>query len=172
MSTRINLIRAVIVAVFASAAIWAAGRSQEPIEGPEQPIPYSHQLHAGKLNLKCAKCHPGPDPGEKMTIPAPSLCMECHSAIKTESPAIQKLASFAESDRDIRWVRVYQIPSFVLFSHRAHLEAKSTCTDCHGPVAERARLYRETDISMKGCVNCHMAKSASTDCSYCHENMN
>lgn len=169
-----GLRRAAVIAVLASIAIWisSTGRSQEPPQGPEQPIPYSHKLHAGKLNLKCEKCHPGPDPGEKMTIPAPSVCMECHSAIKTDSPAIQKLTEFADNNRDIRWVRVYLIPSYVRFSHRAHLEAKSTCTDCHGPVRERDRLFRESDITMKGCMNCHMTRNASTDCTYCHENMN
>lgn len=162
------------IILFASASIWVSstGRTQEPLEGPEQPIPYSHKLHAGKMNLECKKCHPNPDPGEKMTIPATAVCMECHAVIKTDSPAIQKLASFAESNRDIRWVRIYEIPSFVRFSHRAHLEAESTCADCHGPVKERVRLHREADISMKGCMDCHMAKSASTDCTFCHENMN
>ena len=39
-------------------------------------------------------------------------------------------------------------------------------------VKERDRLYREADTSMKSCVNCHGAKNASTDCTYCHEKMN
>lgn len=157
---------------FFAAQVSIAGRSQEPQQGPEQPIPYSHKLHAGRMKLECKKCHPNPDPGEKMTIPAPTLCMECHSAIKTESPAIQKLTEAAEGKRDLKWIRVYQIPSYVRFSHRAHIEAKGTCTECHGPVAERDRLHREKDISMKSCMACHMARNASTDCTYCHENLN
>ena len=28
-----------------------------PLPPPEQPIPYSHKLHVGKLGLKCADCH-------------------------------------------------------------------------------------------------------------------
>jgi hypothetical protein len=95
--------------------------------------------------------------------------MQCHSTVKTESPAIQKLAASAKEDRPIEWVRVYHLPSFVDFSHRAHLAAGNTCEDCHGKVAERDRLYRETDISMAGCLNCHRAKKAGVDCSFCHE---
>jgi formate-dependent nitrite reductase cytochrome c552 subunit len=66
-------------------------------------------------------------------------------------------------------VRVYQIPSFVDFSHRAHLDKGNTCQDCHGPVAQRDQLSRETDISMGGCMNCHRAKKASLECDFCHE---
>ena len=107
-----------------------------------------------------------------MTFATAGMCMQCHSGIATDKPSIQKLASFAQQKREIRWVRVYEIPSYVSFSHRSHLTAGNTCADCHGQVKERERLYREGDISMKGCVNCHSAKNASTDCTYCHDKMN
>ena len=117
-------------------------------------------------------CHPNPDPGEMMKIAASSVCMQCHSAVKTDSASIRKLAAFAKNDREIKWARVYQIPGFVNFSHKAHLDAKNTCQECHGQVAARDRLSRETDISMGGCMNCHRAKKASIDCAYCHELQN
>lgn len=138
----------------------------------EQPIPFSHKVHAGTLKLKCKMCHPNPDPGETMTIAEAPICMQCHSAVKTDSPAIQKLAAFARNGREIPWVRVYQIPGFVNFSHKAHLAAGNTCAECHGDVAARDVLSRETDISMGGCMNCHRAKKASIDCTYCHEPQN
>ncbi len=106
-----------------------------------------------------------------MKIAAPSTCMQCHSAIKTDSPAIQKLAAFAKDGRDVPWVRVYEIPSYVSFSHRTHLRAGNTCVDCHGQVAARDQLYREADISMGGCMNCHRLKKASLDCTFCHEDL-
>ncbi len=136
---------------------------------PRQPIPYSHKAHAGKLKLKCAECHTNPDPGETMGIPAASVCMPCHSAIHTDSPAIQKLAAFAKNSRRIPWVRVYEIPTYVTFSHREHAAAGNTCAECHGKVTERDQLYREGDISMGGCMACHRLKKASNDCTYCHE---
>ena len=138
---------------------------------PVQPIPFSHKAHAGDLKLPCKMCHANPDPGEAMKIAAPSTCMQCHSAIKTDSPAIQKLAEFAKAGRNVPWVRVYQIPSYVSFSHRAHLQAGNACVDCHGQVAARDRLSRETDISMGGCMNCHRLKKASIDCTFCHEDL-
>ncbi len=136
---------------------------------PEQPVPFSHKVHAGTLKMKCKMCHPNPDPGETMAIAAPATCMQCHSTIKTDSAAIQKMAAFVRNDREIKWLRVYQIPSYVSFSHKAHLDAGNKCEECHGPVQTRDQLAREGDITMGGCMNCHRAKKASIDCSFCHE---
>ena len=146
--------------MLAAAAAWAA-------EPPVQPIPYSHKQHIA-LGLKCKDCHTNPDPGELMGIPASSKCMTCHSTIKKDSPHIQKLAA----SKAIDWVRVYQIPSYVYFNHRTHLESSAQCEKCHGQVAERDRLFREGDISMGACMKCHRANQASISCNYCHEQPN
>ena len=138
---------------------------------PVQPIPYSHKQHLA-LGLKCKNCHEMPDPREMMGIPAASKCMSCHQSVKKDSQAIQKLASYAAQNRPVPWVRVYQIPSYVSFSHEAHLEGGAVCETCHGPVAQRDQLWRETDITMGGCMNCHRARKASLDCGYCHEPRN
>jgi Cytochrome c7 and related cytochrome c len=154
-----------VAAVFFGAA---AAQTQQKAP-PEQPIPYSHKKHVGELKLKCNMCHPNKDPGEIMGIPQAGVCMQCHSSVKTDSPAIQKLTEFAKAKRDIRWVRIYQIPTYVMFSHKAHLETGATCQECHGPVQEREQMFKEADISMGGCMSCHKAKNASNDCSFCHE---
>jgi c(7)-type cytochrome triheme protein len=146
-------------------------QNQAAKDPPAQPLPFSHKLHAGALKVPCKMCHPGPDPGEVMTLPEASKCMECHSAIKKDSPAIQKLAAYANTNREIDWVRIYQIPTYVIFSHKTHLDSGAKCQDCHGPVAERERLFRETDISMGGCMACHRAKNASIDCTTCHDQL-
>ncbi len=138
-------------------------------DAPPQPLPFSHKTHAGTMKLACKMCHPNPDPGETMTIVAASKCMSCHSTIKADSPAIQRLAAFAKDDRPVPWARVYEIPSWVDFSHRTHLAKGNTCQECHGPVAERDQLARETNLTMAGCMDCHKAKKASVDCAFCHE---
>jgi hypothetical protein len=135
---------------------------------PEQPIPYSHKLHAGSLKLQCTGCHVNADPGDAMGFPPVATCMACHSAIAADKPSIQKLAA-AKSGQEIDWVRVYRTPPFVWFSHRSHLKAGNTCENCHGPVAEREKITREGDISMNGCMTCHRSRKVSTDCSFCHE---
>lgn len=148
----------------------AAGQetTQTPLRGPEQPVPFSHKQHAGTLQLPCEFCHATSRSGETVAIPQTALCMQCHQTIGTDKPGVQKLAMYAKSNAIIPWVRVYELPSFVTFSHKTHLQHGATCRDCHGPVAERVQLYKETDISMATCVNCHRAKQASIDCDTCH----
>ena len=143
--------------------------AQTPPPTPQQPLPFSHKTHAGDMKLQCKMCHPNPDPGETMRIAPAAVCMQCHSSIKTDSPAVQRLAAFAKNDREIKWVRVYEIPSYVNFSHRTHLTAGNQCEDCHGPVATRDQLAREGNISMGGCMECHRVKKAGLDCTFCHE---
>lgn len=158
--------------VLLAAFIGVVAQTGEAPRGPEQPVPFSHKLHAGAQGLKCATCHKNPDPGERMGLPTPATCMQCHEDVKPDSPAIQKLAAFAKDKRNLRWVRVYEIPSYVFFSHRVHLTAGATCAECHGEVKELEQMYRVKAINMASCVNCHQAKGASVDCSYCHEKMN
>lgn len=154
------------------AAIFAAigvAPSQETLRGPIQPLPFSHKQHAGALSLDCKMCHVNPDPGELMTYPATATCMTCHSAIKTDSPHIQELAKAASENRSIEWVRVYEIPGFVYFSHRTHLAKGATCQKCHGEVQTRERVFVDGDLTMSGCMNCHVENSASIDCNFCHD---
>jgi len=159
----------VIAALCAIGWLSVAMAQRGEISAPAQPIPFSHKVHAGTLKLQCKMCHPNPDPGETMTIAAPSVCMQCHASVKKDSPAVQKLAEAAKSGRAIPWVRIYRTPSYVSFSHRTHLEKANTCQECHGTVAEREQLYREADLSMGGCMECHRVKKASVDCAFCHE---
>jgi Zn ribbon nucleic-acid-binding protein len=136
--------------------------------GPAQPVPFSHKQHAGTLKMPCEYCHTPSRSGETLLIPRASFCMQCHQAIATDNPGVQKLAEYAKTDRTIPWVRIYELPSFVSFSHKVHLQHGATCEQCHGAVAERVQLFKESDTSMAACVNCHRAKQASTDCSTCH----
>jgi hypothetical protein len=143
-------------------------RQAEPLRGPEQPVPFSHKQHAGTLKVPCEYCHTLSRSGETLMIPRASFCMQCHQTIATDNPGVQKLAEYAKTNRTIPWVRIYELPSFVSFSHKVHLQHDVTCEECHEAVAERVRLYKESDISMATCVNCHRAKQASIDCSTCH----
>lgn len=155
-------------------AVVVRGSAQAPVPAPPpapvpQPVAFSHRVHAGVAQLPCAMCHPNPDPGERMTLPPASLCLQCHASVKADSPEIVKLTTLTTGGREVTWARVYEIPTYVFFSHRAHLEAGGTCADCHGPVAERDVLAREGDVTMAGCMNCHTAKGASLDCGLCHQ---
>jgi hypothetical protein len=135
---------------------------------PEQPIPYSHKTHS-TLGLLCQECHPNPEPGDRMTLPATDKCMMCHSIVAKDKPAIQKLAAFAKSKQIIPWVRVYVVSGWVYWNHRAHLEAGMKCEMCHGQVSEMQIMAKVTKVTtMEGCIECHRKNDASTGCQYCH----
>ena len=136
--------------------------------GQQQPVPYSHKTHQA-LGLKCNACHENADPGESMGFPAESFCMSCHQAVKEDSPHIEKVAAAAREKKPIPWVRVYQIPTNVYFSHRVHTAAGAKCDTCHGPVRERDLITKEVLHNMRSCMACHVATKARNDCTACHE---
>ncbi len=48
---------------------------------PEQPITFSHKLHAGDLGMSCLYCHFSAGKGPHAGIPPASLCMNCHKIV-------------------------------------------------------------------------------------------
>jgi hypothetical protein len=136
---------------------------------PQQPVPFSHRAHTA-AGLKCAECHPIPEPGDFATLPKTNTCMACHIAVKKDSPHVAKVAGFHREGKRIPWAPVYRVPDYVSFNHKKHLAvAEVTCQTCHGAVEQRDVLRREKDISMAGCMECHRVKGASNDCVLCHD---
>jgi len=148
--------------------------SESPAPSPvEQPLPFSHKTHISVAKLECNICHAVAPPGAMAGIAGTATCMQCHIAIKTESPHIARLAGFDKKGEEVPWERVYGIPYFVYFSHEFHLASgKATCQTCHGQVQERDALFKEKDVTtMRGCMDCHRANDAPVDCDYCHEEL-
>ncbi len=52
---------------------------------PDQPIKYSHKVHAGDNAIDCQFCHDAARRSRHAMIPPTSTCMKCHKAIKTGS---------------------------------------------------------------------------------------
>lgn len=136
---------------------------------PVQPVAFSHKIHTA-VGLKCQECHPNPDPGDHMTLPAAARCMQCHATIASQKPEIKKLAEFSASKKPIPWVRVYSVPAMAYWNHRAHLSASLQCEACHGQVAQMDAVAKVTNVTtMDGCIACHREKGAGTGCGFCHE---
>ena len=135
----------------------------------DQPVPFSHKKHTEIAKLACQDCHTMPDPGESAGIPATSKCMGCHVAVKTDSPHIAKVTAFHKEKRPLPWVRIYEIPGYVFFSHKVHTEAGAKCETCHGAVALRDVLTKEVKHNMGSCMECHRQNKVSVDCTFCHE---
>lgn len=48
---------------------------------PAQPIPYSHRLHAGELQIDCLYCHFGARSSRHAGVPPAQVCMNCHAHV-------------------------------------------------------------------------------------------
>lgn len=137
---------------------------------PDQPIPYSHALHAGKLQIDCQYCHSTADVSRHASVPPLNVCMNCHMTVKTDSPWIQKLSEAYNSGKTIEWQKVHLLPDFVKFSHAQHIKAGKACQECHGPIQEMETVYQYSTMSMGWCVECHRQpeNNAPTNCATCH----
>ncbi len=56
------------------------GRQQE--YKPDQPIAFSHALHAGTNKIDCQYCHDSARRSKHSSIPGTNTCMNCHAAVK------------------------------------------------------------------------------------------
>ena len=138
-----------------------------PIKVAPQPVSFDHLKHSS-LGLACEQCPPGARREQQAGFPSVAQCMLCHETLEKNQSEIQKLARLHEEGKEPKWVRVYQLPDFVHFSHSRHLKASLECAVCHGPIAERRILAKEVSTSMRVCVACHVEKAASNDCDACH----
>ena len=85
---------------------------------PKQPIPYDHQLHAGKHNIPCQYCHAGVDRSLHAAVPSLNICMNCHNQVKSTSELITKIREHHDAGKAIQWVNVHMLPDFVHFNHQ------------------------------------------------------
>jgi cytochrome c7-like protein len=121
---------------------------------PIQPVPYSHKKHVGELGLDCRYCHNFIDTAGS-SIPTAQTCMNCHSQIKTASPALQVVRDSFQSGKPIPWVHVHVLPSFVYFDHSIHVNRGVSCVECHGKVNEMDVVTQMKPLSMGFCLDCH-----------------
>ena len=148
---------------------------------PEQPIYYSHKVHAGTNQISCLYCHGGAQDSKHANVPSVNVCMNCHIAIKeykgdpiyrengmqvNGTAEIQKLYSYAgwnpglkkydKPGKPIEWVKIHSLPDHVYFNHSQHVKVgKQNCQTCHGNIQEMPEVYQFSELSMGWCVNCH-----------------
>lgn len=144
------------------------GRSQGYM--PEQPIKFSHALHAGQNQIDCQYCHTGADKSKHANMPSVSVCMNCHKYVqegpKYGSQEIAKIyaasgwdkekADYTAPAKPIKWIKIHNLPDHVYFNHSQHVNVgKIACQTCHGQVQEMEVVAQYAPLSMGWCVNCH-----------------
>jgi mono/diheme cytochrome c family protein len=151
---------------------WYALKDIGVYEGyhPEQPIAFSHKIHAGDNAINCQYCHSGAERSKTAGIPSVNVCMNCHKGIpkgKTTGTAeIAKIYAAAGFDpasgeytkpaSPIKWVKVHNLQDFVFFSHQQHVKVgKQDCANCHGDVKTMTTAEQVSPLTMGWCVDCH-----------------
>jgi hypothetical protein len=131
--------------------------------GPQQPIYFSHRVHAGVKGINCRFCHAFVERSEKPGIPAVGKCLFCHQYIITQHPQIKKLQKHFDTRDPVPWKRVMYVPDHVRFSHERHIRKDIDCTECHGEVKKMDRLMTNV-FEMGFCIECHRERNAQMDC--------
>ena len=153
----------VITWILAVSAV-AFGRSKG--YSPDQPIKFSHAVHAGQNKTDCNYCHYTAKISKSAGIPPGSVCLNCHFLVRNGTRSgvteIAKVIDAYENKKAVEWVRIYRLPDFVFFSHEQHVNAgQIACETCHGNVKEMNRLVQVPDLSMGWCLKCHDSRKVN-----------
>ncbi|MDO8588182.1 MAG: cytochrome c3 family protein [Armatimonadota bacterium] len=158
----------VLFLVVLTIAVVAAARLRSLQPGPEQPIPFSHRVHAGDKEIGCFFCHQFAMNSSNAGMPSVEKCLLCHNVIAMRFPPIAKIHTYYSRDEGIPWKRVNRVPDFVHFSHEPHLARGFDCGRCHGNVREMDRVSQANVFTMDFCIKCHRQNKASQSCFVCH----
>lgn len=179
------LVLVVALAVFVG---WFRNAFYDTGYAPEQPIHYSHKLHAGDLKIDCKYCHFNAERGKHAGIPPSSVCLGCHGpqngAIANDKPEVQKLLAYINNEQGsykdeatgiiheggaVHWKRVHKLPDFVYFSHQWHVRAGVSCQTCHGPIENMTVVRQYAPLTMGWCIDCHRNTNYVGGRSYDHK---
>src|SRR3954470_22111280 len=84
---------------------------------PQQPVPYSHKLHAGNLGMDCYYCHTTVEKSAHAAVPPIETCMNCHTKVKDKSALLAPVRESYETGKPVPWVNVHVLPDYVFFNH-------------------------------------------------------
>ncbi len=148
---------AAVLAALITAGIWYYASPWYTDVGymPEQPVPYSHKLHAGDVGIDCRYCHVGVEVSPVAMVPPTQTCMNCHAMLNTTSEKLKPLRDSWETRTPMQWVRVHKSPDYVYFDHSAHVSVGVGCESCHGNVAAMEVVELAEPLSMSWCLDCH-----------------
>ena len=137
-----------------------------PGYAPDQPVKFSHAVHAGQNGTDCVYCHSYAPYSKSAGFPPENVCMNCHLLVRngTRSGAfeIAKVIRGYEELKSIEWVKVYNLPDHVFFSHGQHAGAGGiSCQECHGTVEKTDRINLANELTMGWCINCHRTRNVN-----------
>jgi hypothetical protein len=189
----VGLAAVVLLAVLIFFAVSAWSRQPALAKASVQPINFPHNVHVQSYKIDCQYCHADARRSEYAGLPSVERCMGCHKIVAADKPDIKKLAEYAGKQEPIPWTRVFKVPEFTYFPHKAHVRASVACQTCHGPVETMTTVAATTGpslandmlnlvgfkpappaLTMGWCVECHRRENATNkrqaplDCVTCH----
>lgn len=135
------------------------------IPAGRQPIKFSHKVHATDNAIPCQYCHIYARRSQVSGVPPVAICMGCHKLIATNLSEVKKVAKFWEEKKPIPWVKIHDVPDFVRFIHKKHVNAKNEiypdglkCQECHGPIENMhvVEKFLPNFGQMGWCLECHL----------------
>jgi mono/diheme cytochrome c family protein len=162
----------------------AIGLGRQQGYQPDQPIYFSHKVHAGINQINCLYCHGGAWDSKHAGIPSLNVCMNCHKVVSTYEKGpkltdengneingtaeIKKLYDFAgftpgpgaqwnpSQGKSPAWTKIHNLPDHVYFNHSQHTRVGNVaCQTCHGNIQQMDKVFQSAELSMGWCVNCH-----------------
>jgi len=147
------LLASIAVAYYGTPKYWRVG--YEPL----QPIPFSHELHAGQIGLDCRYCHNHVGESPHSNVPSTQTCLNCHGQqwgnIRSQERVFAPLRAAEATGKPLSWVRVHRVPDYAYFNHAVHVQRGVSCVSCHGKVNEMEVVRHEEPLSMAWCLDCH-----------------
>lgn len=122
---------------------------------PIQPVPYSHKLHAGDMQIDCRYCHASVEVSAYAGMPPTKTCMNCHQQIWVGSETLAPVRESYRTGTPIRWERVHRLAEFAYFNHSVHVNKGVGCTTCHGPIGHMPLVWQHGSLLMEWCLECH-----------------
>ncbi len=121
-----------------------------------QPVPFSHQIHAGELGIDCRYCHTTVETQAFAGMPDTKTCMNCHTIVRAQDPLLAPIRDSFSTGKAMQWTTVNDLPDYVFFDHSIHINKGIGCSSCHGQVDQEPLMSKGASLQMGFCINCHM----------------
>ena len=122
---------------------------------PTQPVAFQHTIHVQQLGMDCRYCHSYVEVSSHSNVPNTQTCMNCHTAIKANSPKLQPVRDSWKTGQPVEWVRIHRLPDYAYYNHAAHVNRGISCVSCHGQINEMNVVWEDKSLGMAWCLECH-----------------
>lgn len=131
---------------------------------PEQPIAYSHRVHAGKLQIDCRFCHWVAEQSRHAGIPSSDICMKCHKFVTAAFDVVSEEMRLADKDK--------REPKRIVSSELKKLYDSMGLDDQLNPIENQTpksiEWVRVHNLPEFACFDHSAHVAVGVTCQYCH----